>query len=84
MNQVRPTERDMAFRSELLTLWNKYAGDLPAEKMLALSAYTVGQMIAMQDQRKFTSATIMELVSENIEAGNKNALDNLMDSKGAA
>lgn len=29
--------------------------DMPSEEVLAVAAYLVGQLIALQDQRKFTS-----------------------------
>lgn len=69
-----------AFRSEMLVLLNKHFGSLPSEHMLAVASHMVGQMIAMQDQRRFTSATIMELVSRNIEAGNRIAVEALINN----
>jgi hypothetical protein len=41
---------------------------------MALAAYTVGQLMAMQDARKWTPALAMEVVSRNIEAGNAQAI----------
>jgi hypothetical protein len=39
----------------------------------------------MQDQRKYTSDTLMLLISQNIEAGNKHVIDSLLgDTKGNA
>ncbi|WP_319499310.1 hypothetical protein [uncultured Cohaesibacter sp.] len=61
----------------MLALLGKYTDALPQERMLAVAAYTVGQIIAMQDQRKFTSESVMALVSENIEAGNRDAVEQL-------
>lgn len=69
-----------AFRAELIDLLGRHFGTLPSEHMLAVASHMVGQMIAMQDQRRFTAAAIMELVSRNIEAGNQSAVEGLMNS----
>ena len=45
--------------------------------MLALSAHLVGQIIAMQDQRKMSPAMAMEIVAKNIERGNGEVLTEL-------
>lgn len=68
---VAPTKDQERFRQELLALCQKHNADNGADTLLAIAAYAVGQLIAMQDQRRFTSATLMKLVSENIEAGNQ-------------
>lgn len=80
MKSVAITPQIEAFRSELLKLLDKHFGHLPSEHMLAVTSHMVGQMIAMQDQRRFTAATIMELVSRNIEAGNQNAVEALVNN----
>jgi hypothetical protein len=77
MKNVRPTEADKNFRNDMLALLGKYTDELPQERMLAVASYTVGQIIAMQDQTKFTSESVMALVSENIEAGNRDAVQQL-------
>lgn len=69
-----------AFRTELIELLNRHYGSLPSEHMLAVASHMVGQMIAMQDQRRFTSSAIMELVTRNIEAGNQHAVQSLLNN----
>lgn len=44
------------------------------EQIVAVLSYTVGQAISMCDQRKYTSDMLMELVSQNLEAGNRDAI----------
>lgn len=63
-----------AFRADVLVLLDRHLGDLPREHMLAITAHLLGQMIAFQDQRRFTAAQIMDLVSRNIEAGNQSVI----------
>lgn len=69
-----PTPEMEAFRSDLVALMDKYAGSLDASEMMALAAYTTGQIMAMQDARKWSSAMAMEIVAKNIEAGNAQAI----------
>jgi hypothetical protein len=42
----------------------------------------MGQLIAMQDQRRFTSVMVMQLVSDNIEAGNQDAIREVASAGG--
>ena len=70
----QPTLDHMAFRDDLLAVLNKHAGALDGSEMMALAAYTVGQIMAMQDARKWTPALAMEIVAKNIEAGNEQAI----------
>lgn len=69
-----PTPAMEAFRSDLLVLLNKYAGALDASEMMALGAYTTGQIVAMQDARKWSAAQAMEVVAKNLEEGNAQAI----------
>ncbi len=63
-----------AFGNDLLGIMNKHAGTLDASDMLALAAYATGQIMAMQDARKWTPSMALEVVSKNIEAGNAQAI----------
>lgn len=69
-------------RNALLAAVRKTAPDMPAEEILAVVCVLVGQLIALQDQRRFTSAAVMQLVSQNIEAGNRRVLADLLNAKG--
>lgn len=69
-----PTVQMEAFRNDLLAVLNKHAGALDASEMMALAAYTTGQIMAMQDARKWTPALAMEVVAKNLEAGNAQAI----------
>lgn len=82
MKLVAPTHVHKAFRADVLQLLGKHAGHLPAEEMLALATHLVGQIIAMQDQRTMTRQGALEIVSQNIEQGNGEAVAGLLETKG--
>lgn len=71
---IKPTTKHHAFRGDLIALLKKYAGNLNAAEMLALSAHLVGQILAMQDQRTVTREMALEVVGKNIEIGNAEAI----------
>lgn len=57
---------------------------MDALEILAIAAYTVGQLVALQDQRTVTPAMAMEIVANNIEAGNLHVVEGIMDAGGSA
>lgn len=57
---------------------------LRPDEMLAVAANFIGKLIAMQDQRTMTLDRAWQIVRANIESGNKQAVDELMQSKGQA
>ncbi|MCB1460817.1 MAG: hypothetical protein KDJ48_16425 [Nitratireductor sp.] len=75
MKSYTPDAAAHAFRADLLDLLHKHSRDLPSDKMLAIAAYSVGQIIALQNQRTMTSDMAMDLVIANIQKGNQHALD---------
>lgn len=60
-----------AFRIDMLRTLKRHTGELSSDHMLAVAAYTVGQILAMQDQNKMTSEQAVALVQENIQLGNE-------------
>lgn len=78
MISARPTVPDEQFRADFLALMDKHTGKLPADRMLALASYTVGQLVAMQDQTRFTPQMAMAIVASNVEAGNLFVVNSLM------
>lgn len=61
-----PTPDMAAFRDDLIAVLNKHAGALDAAEMMALAAYTTGQIMAMLDARKWTPELVMEIVTKNL------------------
>lgn len=76
-------EHEVAYQ-DICALLNKHAGKLDAIEMLAVAANMLGKLVAMQDQRKFTPAAVMEVVAQNIESGNRQVLAQLTQSRGSA
>lgn len=68
-----PTARHRAFRDKLIEALREF-DDVPADQMLAIASHMVGQLVALQDQRKVTPGTAMEIVARNIELGNAEAI----------
>lgn len=71
---AQPTVNHEAFRNDLIVLLNKHAGHLDGAHMMALAAYTTGQIMAMQDARVWSPEMALEIVGKNIEAGNAQAI----------
>jgi len=69
---------------ELVALVRKHAGHLDAIEMLAIAANMLGKLCALQDQRAYTPAMVMEIVAQNVEEGNRQAVAEVMNSKGRA
>ena len=69
---------------ELVLLINRHAAEISAEEILAIAANMLGKLMALQDQRTMTPQKATEIVAKNIEAGNKQVIDALMQSKGTA
>ena len=80
--KIAPSPSHAAFRDKMLNIMRTDFANTPAEEILAIYAYTMGQLIAMQDQRRFTSAMVMQLVSDNIEAGNQDAIREVASAGG--
>ena len=83
MKNIKPTKMHKNIRNDLLAVVRKYMpeGATP-ELVLALASQVVGQLLAMQDQRKHTPAQMVELIQANIEAGNQQYVAQLMKADG--
>jgi hypothetical protein len=67
---------------ELIELVNRHARHLSAAEILAVSANMVGKLLALQDQSSMTPHQGLELIGVNVEAGNRQAVDELRKTKG--
>ena len=76
-------EHEVAYQ-DLVTLVRKHADTISSIEMLAIAANMLGKLVAMQDQRAITGAAAMEIVALNIEQGNREVIEKLMQSKGQA
>ena len=76
MKSKPPSKQHEAFRDDMVAALRKHQ-HLPPDEMLAIASYFVGQLLAMQDQRKMTAAMGLQIVSINIEAGNQHVIAEL-------
>lgn len=81
---IQPSAEHDQLSVALCSCIRRTAPDMPAEDILAIFCQLVGQLVALQDQRRFTSESIMALVSANIEMGNHQAFDLLNAPGGTA
>jgi hypothetical protein len=58
------------------------AANLSGAEVLALAAYMVGGLIALQDHRVMSGARAMAIVNENMMLGNKSMVGDLMRQGG--
>lgn len=81
---VQPTKQHALFYSDLIDLLRKHSENLSGAEMLALAAQTTGKILAMQDQRSMTPEQAMQMVMDNMMAGNHQAMVELGAPQGNA
>ncbi len=84
MKSTKPKNADIALRDDILALFKRHLTPDTPERFLAIASQVVGQVIALQDQRRMTHDMIWRVVSANIEAGNRSVIENLHNTKGSA
>jgi hypothetical protein len=82
MSSYKVSPADEAFRQEFLALAQRYNHENSAMRLLAIASQGVGQLIALQDSSRYTSAEVMELVSANIQTGNLHQVEEMIASNG--
>ena len=71
------TDHEVAFK-DLCHLVSKHGSKVNAMEMLAIASNMVGKLVALQDQRTVTRELALEIVSRNVEEGNRQAIEQLM------
>jgi hypothetical protein len=71
---ARP-EHEIAYQ-DMVALLRRHVA-IPPIEMLAIAANMVGKLVAMQDQRAVTPAQAMKVVADNLEAGNRQVIEEL-------
>jgi hypothetical protein len=79
--KVAPTSQSKKFQKALERVIGNEGKDLDSTIILAVTANLVGRLIAMQDQRKYTPAQVMKMVGENIEQGNLEVIEGLLNEQ---
>ena len=69
---------------DLAKLVGKHGDKVTAEEMLAIAANMLGKLLAFQDQRTMTRERGLEIITQNIELGNQQAVAEVMNSRGRA
>lgn len=82
MKIVAPKGEHEAFRNALIAVFRQHQDTVSAQDMLAVSSYFVGQLIALQDQRKVTPEQAMRVVQANIGEGNRQVIKQLLEKTG--
>lgn len=77
-----PSPEHLAYRKAIEQAMRDHGATLRADELLAVTAHLVGQLIALQDQRVMTPAMAMEIVQTNLEQGNREVIDGLLNSTG--
>lgn len=84
IKSIAPSPGAKEFMVAIKATLAQFKDSLSAIEMLAVSAHLVGTIIALQDQRTVTKEMALELVASNIEAGNAEVLESLLNTKGTA
>lgn len=79
---LSPTAADQAFHDDMMKMFRKHLRPNTKERLLALASQVVGEVLAHQDQRKWTPAQCIEMIQANIEKGNADEVARLMKLDG--
>ncbi|MCK1430870.1 hypothetical protein [Bradyrhizobium sp. 87] len=69
---------------DLAKMLGRHGDKVTAEEMLAIGANMLGKLLAYQDQRTMTRERGLEIIIQNIELGNQQAIAEVMNSRGRA
>lgn len=78
MKTFEPTQVHEDCRNAMLKALDPFKEKLSAIEILAITSQMVGQLIALQDQRKYTTSAVMQVVNANIEGGNQMVIAQLL------
>ena len=74
-------DHEVAYQ-DLCALVSRHAEKLTPLELLAVASNMLGKLVAMQDQRVTTPAIAMETVAKNLEHGNAQVLETLLQTGG--
>lgn len=77
-----PTPAQLAYRAALEEAMQQHGATLDASELLAVTSHLVGQLVALQDQRVMTPAKAMALVASNVQQGNLEVVERLLEETG--
>ena len=82
LQSMAASDAHEALRDDLVAALRKHAGGMTQIEQVALVSVLLGQMIAYQDQTKYTAQQVMECVWANLEAGNQTAIKAALSNTG--
>ena len=82
MKRTQANDNHEALRRDMLGLLRKHSATVDAVETLALAAHVVGQIMALQDQFKYTPQQLTNLVVKNIEEGNRRTIEDFINAEG--
>lgn len=82
MSTRQPTAEHLALMNSLKAALGEHP-NCTAEDMLAVASQLVGNLTALQDQTKYTSMQVMDLVAKNVQIGNRTAIKAIFAGTGA-
>lgn len=81
--KIAKPEHEVAYQ-DLCQLVNKHADKMSSLELLAVAANMLGKLVALQDQRTTSPSMAMEVVAQNIERGNLQAIEQVQQTRGSA
>lgn len=69
-----PTEAQLRVRNALVAALRVHSDDVTAIELVAIVSHMLGQIVALQDQTKFTPDQVMQVVVSNVEQGNQEVI----------
>jgi hypothetical protein len=84
IKRVTTNSGDQLLHADIAALIKRHLTPDTPERVLAIAAQVVGQVIALQDQRTMTNERVWQIVLANIEAGNQGVIDRIHNTKGNA
>lgn len=81
--KVAKPEHEVLYQ-DLAKLIGRHGDKVTAEEMLAIAANMLGKLLAFQDQRTMTRERGLEIIIQNIEVGNQQAIAEVSNSRGCA
>lgn len=80
--QARPAHE--VVYQDLCALVNRHAAKMTSVEILAVAANMVGKLLALQDQRTMTKDMALDVIIKNIEYGNQQVLNNILNNTGGS
>jgi hypothetical protein len=78
---VAPSTEHLLVRGALERVLATEGKDVPIDQILAIVAHFLGQLIAVQDHRIYTTELIWTLIERNIRTGNAEMVQSMLSQR---